>query len=819
MVGEDTMSSNDAQPNLARRRQQHQQHIPHIRRILRGQPPPRSVLAVNRPVNRNNGVGTNSNIDRISNENLNVVQNNPLSGDMNGSPNRNRNRNVQHLRFNIGGRGPFMMRQQQQPATPFNRATPDQQQQQQQEQPQLQQTTNFHPMGPNGPIQMGPNGPVHMGPNGPVPVRMVQVQVDHLTPQLLSASPATSTNNEAIANMRGDSAISNRRMEDPPELERYKCEICYEYINDPVGCGKCASRFCRTCLQKVYDSDIQKQQTTKCPVCRCEYSEMVPDPSFYGGDKGGTMPTLPCRHVSLGCPERNLPLSQIAQHEQVCPHVPMRCRYAPYGCRWVGKRGLVQAHEEFGCKLAPIGKFIEQFRQTRADHAFRLEMISQQATGAIRMSHVLRQTYTRDNQRKSLSDSFRLIQYCHAATSLTPHFFMTKDLWVSYWRNNESRAAVINFCICVPLMAAAFGVVGHGARSLFEFFEDVSPGKTLVMLAKAIEGGNMDITNNSNDTTPIARVIKKLQQSQNEELLIDVFLAMCVGALGIMMAMLNYVETKSNISWNKISLPYFGGRYPLVGDVMSVSIFALLFSIMEYHQSNLKVAVFWIAIVLSSTFFPALMFALSHYTARLVTRTPRPATFNLMEMARLVEPCMFGLRFSMTLVSFGVMATLDSAIVLCLVPRKSQLHLKNTLFERIPTEAFFVYIGVRCGNWIFKMQELVFGGNLDLSLLQNAVTIESAQKFFSSSPEAVALSHLLDEISISVVATASLMITCFGINTLFALGITVGDYIAHTSQVELSPEGIARGTAKEYSSVGLLAFVSWAMMVAFVARI
>ena len=128
-----------------------------------------------------------------------------------------------------------------------------------------------------------------------VKVDPTQVQVDPLTPQPLSAS-VTSSRNQTAANLRGDSTIQNERVEDPPEFERYKCEICYEYMNDPVGCGKCASRFCRACLQRVHDSDVQKQQPTKCPVCRCEYTEMVSDDSLYGGANGERMPSK----ISLG---------------------------------------------------------------------------------------------------------------------------------------------------------------------------------------------------------------------------------------------------------------------------------------------------------------------------------------------------------------------------------------------------------------------------------------------------------------------------------------------------------------------------------------
>jgi hypothetical protein len=822
MVEEDNSNGNASGADASPRRQQHQQLQPqgpqHIRRIFHGPSPPPGFRFAHRHVHPNNVVGRNANENNEGPSGIvngNTLQNPPLNGHGNVNVNGNSNANrhyVQRLRLNMGGRGPFMVRQQQQRPNPFSQISQQQQQQQQQQ-------LNFHSMGPNGPIHIGPNGPV------PVQVRMVQVQVDPLAPQALPASTTAHTSEHATTNelTSTSSARDNQRVEDPPDYERYKCQICYEYLNDPVGCGKCASRFCRACLQRVYESDRQKQQRTKCPVCRCEYDEIVPDHGMYAGSNGERAPALPCRYICSGCPERNLPLSEIAKHEQVCDHVPMRCRYAPYGCCWVGKRGLVEAHEEFGCKLAPMGKLIEQFRQMKADHSMRLEMIGQQASGSVRMSHVLRQTYTRDNQRKSLSDTLRLFQYCHAVTGLTPHFFKTKDLWVSYWRNNESRAAVINFCMCVPFLAAALGVVGRSTSSFFELFEDVSPDRTLAMLARALEEANMNIANITNYTAAekITSVIHKLQKSQTEELLITTFLGTCVGTLGVLVVMLNYVDTKSNISWDKIKLPYVGGRFPLVGDVMAISIFTLLLSIMEYHQSNIRAAVLWLTIVVTSTFFPALIFSISHYTARLVTRTPRPTTFNLLEMARLVEPCMFGLRFSMAIVYFGVAATLDASVILSLVPQTSRMYLKNSLFDHMPRTVSFAFLVAKSAYWAFRVQNLLFDGDLDLSMLQgwSAVTMESAQKFFTSSPDAAALSSVLDSIFTSILAAASLMVTSCIINNFFALGITVGDYIAFTSQEELSPEGIARGTAKEYSSVGLFAFGSWVMMIALLARI
>ena len=782
-------------------------NIQRIRANLNGNAPEHSPLNGNANGNANGDRSNDTDVRGID-LNSNVPQRFSLNRNANGNHNANRNVNVQRLRLNMGGRGPFMVRQQQQGSNRFTQIAQSQLQQEQgspQQPPQqpLRQTL-IHSFGPSG------AGPVH-----------VQVQVDPLAPQPLPASMAFNSSLQSISNTHRNPGRSKLKTEDPADYERYKCEICYEYSNDPVGCGKCASRFCRACLQRVYDSDKQKQKPTRCPVCRCEYDEMVPDHDMYGASKGEKAPTLPCRYVCIGCTERNLPLSEIAKHEKVCDHVPVRCRYAKYGCQWIGKRGLVGAHEEYGCKLAPMGKFVEEYRQTKANHTMRMEMIAQQAAGSLRMSHVLRQTYTRDNQRKSLSDTLRLFQYCHAVTGLTPHFLMTKDLWVSYWRNNESRAAVVNFCTCIPFLSAALGVIWRSTNSFFELFEETSPDKTLAILARVLDGVNLNATNKTNHTSTekISKIMQRIQISETDELLLTTFLGVCVGALGILVVVLTYIDTKSNISWDKISLPYIGGRFPFVGDVMAISIFTLLLAIMEYHDSNMRAVVLWITIVVTSTFFPALIFSISHYTARLVTRTERPPVFNMMEMARLVEPCMFGLRFSMMISSFGVVPTLDATVLLSLVPQTSRLHLKNTQFDHLSRTARFAFLSVKSAIWAFRVQNLIFNGDMDTSILKSAMTFESAQQFFESSPDAVALSVVFDTVSSSILATAGLMVTNCIINNSFALGNTLGDYIAMTSHGELSPGGIARGTAKEYSSMGLITFGSWAMMVAFLARI
>ena len=638
----------------------------------------------------------------------------------------------------------------------------------------------------------------------------VQVQVDPLVPQPVPPSSRNTTTTTTTT--------TTEEEVDPPDYERFKCEICYEYLNEPVGCGKCSSRFCRSCLQRVYESDKERNQKPRCPVCRCEYDKMVPDAGMYGVTNGGSAPTLPCRYVSVGCPFRKLPLPEIANHEAVCDHVLMRCRYSQYGCKWTGKRGLIKAHEEFGCKIAPTGNFIEQFRHQKAEHAMKMEMITQQIAHNSRFVHVLRSTYARDNQRKSLTDIFRLVQYCYTLLCLTPHFFMTKDLYVSYWRTNNTRAAVINFCVCLPFIAACFGVTRRATSSFFDFFDVISPDKTLAILAKALEG--RDLTSIPNATTTATAMMDDIfQNSQAEELIVEIILGLCVGVVGLLVVTLTFVDVKSSILWDKISIPRLG-KFPLVGDAEAILIFTLLLSIMEYHEAGFRAEFIWMTLLVTSTFFPALILSISHFTARLVTGTPAPAAFNMMEMSRMMEPCMFGLRYSMLVMSFGVAATLDASIVLCLVPRTSRLFLKNSFYVHMPRMYCFGLLGIKIGYWAYQMQSLFDGGQVSLVLeMEKSITLESARNYLSSSPDAVALSSILDSITLSCMATVALMITNFIIYTLFNMGIIVGKYIVQTSQAELNPENIARGTAKEYSSFGLLVFGSWAISIALLASI
>ena len=388
-----------------------------------------------------------------------------------------------------------------------------------------------------------PNGiATASGPNGPVNIRVVQIEP--LVPQPISET-TTHTNTDPH---------HHHDIHHHPENDRFKCDICYEFLNDPVSCGKCSSRFCSGCLSRVRRDEIQRDQKFKCPMCRVEYEHMIPDRELSNDLKNG--PTLPCRFD--GCPQIDLFLSDIADHEKNCEYVPMRCRYASYGCSWKGKRGMIEAHEKYSCKLAPMNRLVDEIRQTST----RIEIIGQQAVGAMRMQEVQRQNTARD-QMKSIVDVFQLLQYCQCLTCSTPHFFSTRDRWVSYWKSSESRAAVANFLLFSPIAIISVKI---GAEGMINFC--VLMDNLLIKITK------MTNEQSNSTTTPltITAIASSFLTPQMERHLEDAFLGVTAGMLGVMCILLNFIDERSSKQWKGVKIQGLG-RPPIVGDVIAISSF------------------------------------------------------------------------------------------------------------------------------------------------------------------------------------------------------------------------------------------------------
>lgn len=138
-----------------------------------------------------------------------------------------------------------------------------------------------------------------------------------------------------------------------------------EFLQDPASCGKCSSRFCFTCIQRVAQ---QSKTPAKCPTCRCEFqlADITRDTAL--AERMQRANTVSCQYQ--GC-HAQLSLTQVAAHEQSCVFVPIKCRYASFGCEWKGIRQTLAQHE-VSCPLMQVSQLVQQFRQLRANHEYTL---------------------------------------------------------------------------------------------------------------------------------------------------------------------------------------------------------------------------------------------------------------------------------------------------------------------------------------------------------------------------------------------------------------------------------------------------------------
>lgn len=675
------------------------------------------------------------------------------------------------------------------------------------------------------------------GSNGSVNVRVVQV--DPLVPQPIPDSYPGGSGFDGGVNRdgaRNTNALSfserrtkqqRRDRDDPLCLQRFKCDICYEYLRDPVGCGKCSSRFCLACLDRVFKSEVERLRIVqsrnpppnnnnsdgtgngehpRCPTCRQGYERIVFDRALFHEINHG--PTLPCRYD--GCREDKLKLSLIAEHEQSCGHAPVRCRYAGYGCSWAGKRCLVKAHELYGCKVAPMGSLIDQFRNMKADHGTRLEMVAQQAVGSVRMNNVLRQNMARD-QMKSISDIFSMLQYCQVMTCATPHFLFTKDKWAAYWRSNESRAAVINVLSFAPFLLASFGSFSNGSKSFFHLLD--------ILAFANKKAGN---ANTTGDGSTSSAGVPTVWNSKTERLSEDAFIGFCAGLLGILAFTVNFLDTKSSISWSGVSIRRLGNP-PIMCDLLAVSTFTLLLAVMEYHEAGAKAFVLWLMVALCSTFFPALILTLSHSAARGVGGSPTPTAAKIPEMARSVEPLMFGLRFSLLATYFGMAPCLDAVIIVGLLPRgmlgslSDKLVLKDCFLEKLPRFFCVPFLGAKLAVWTMQLRS-VLGGQIILTILRQGMggreDVDFRQQVWATMDSA-AMRTLQATISESILATKVLLLMNFFVYSSFHFGIKMGNAVASSSQASVRLEGVV----KDYNFLGILSFAGWAVTMALILQI
>ncbi|GLT84786.1 hypothetical protein SLE2022_030000 [Rubroshorea leprosula] len=112
--------------------------------------------------------------------------------------------------------------------------------------------------------------------------------------------------------------------------ELLECPVCTNLMYPPIHQCHNGHTLCSTCKTRVHN---------RCPTCRQELGDI----RCLALEKVAESLELPCKYMSLGCPEI-FPYYSKLKHESICNFRPYNCPYAGSECSVVGDIPFLVAH-------------------------------------------------------------------------------------------------------------------------------------------------------------------------------------------------------------------------------------------------------------------------------------------------------------------------------------------------------------------------------------------------------------------------------------------------------------------------------------------
>ncbi|XP_027349605.1 E3 ubiquitin-protein ligase SINAT3 isoform X3 [Abrus precatorius] len=109
-----------------------------------------------------------------------------------------------------------------------------------------------------------------------------------------------------------------------------ECPVCTNSMYPPIHQCHNGHTLCSTCKTRVHN---------RCPTCRQELGDI----RCLALEKIAESLELPCRYISLGCPEI-FPYYSKLKHEAICNFRPHNCPYAGSDCSVVGDISYLVTH-------------------------------------------------------------------------------------------------------------------------------------------------------------------------------------------------------------------------------------------------------------------------------------------------------------------------------------------------------------------------------------------------------------------------------------------------------------------------------------------
>jgi len=435
------------------------------------------------------------------------------------------------------------------------------------------------------------------------------------------------------------------------DMKKFECAICYEYMENPVGCGSCDTRFCKSCLQRVLRQAIDDRppqstdppNSAKCPHCRSFFSPrcVVADVDLRK-EIADCTDTVTCPNEGCGT---ELPIGMLKAHEATCPYMRLRCRYADWGCEWVGRKRDMEDHDRNSCEFrCGLGQLVERFRQGDQRAASVLQQHHMQIAAQSQMLtlHSRQAMMMRERDPRSLLDVYRL---AYEASFFPGRFVATRDMWSGMINGQERRCAVCNVLLVVPSLALMFHVSFQGFKLLYGLQLDTISGDELWFLADHL------------------------------------LLSLIVSLLGILCIACFVIDSKGPADWTIYNVRNIIPGRPVLRDLAAITMAMAHFSVIEFLGTHPGVMMWQLTVIVT------ILFA-SFVSCIVETSSGGP---TVLRSSRAWPVVIFGLRYGLLAALCGVAPSVSAVIVLRSLKRHVAVSSKVTVED---SECFIPQIGM-----------------------------------------------------------------------------------------------------------------------------
>lgn len=229
-----------------------------------------------------------------------------------------------------------------------------------------------------------------------------------------------------------------------------------EYMDYPVGCGSCQTRFCKECLQRVLrqsavsngSQSTDPPNSAKCPHCRSFFTlQSITLDNELRKEICDCTETVTCPFRGCGA---ELRIGLLKAHEATCPYMRMRCRFADWGCDWVGQRKFIEDHDAHQCEFrGGLGKLVERYRQCDAHtgHVLHHHHMQIGASSQMLALHSRQMMLLRNKNAGNVVDVFQL---AYEASLFPGRFCAMREMWISLIGQHDAQCLVCNIMLLTP---------------------------------------------------------------------------------------------------------------------------------------------------------------------------------------------------------------------------------------------------------------------------------------------------------------------------------------------------------------------------------